>query len=109
MFTISGLGVNANVNNFLVLSKKKNGTPPDEGEVYFVGHVAGYTNDGGSQFVGADTLIPTPEPASLLFACVGFGGLGLVRLVRRLARRIPRPESATNFLADGDRRCDSCE
>ncbi len=73
-FLISGLGTDANLNNFEVTS-----TGSTLGPAYFSAHVAGFDNQPTSHFIGGNTPLapPVPEPASMVllsFAAVGFAG-----------------------------------
>ncbi|MFN4258897.1 MAG: hypothetical protein ACK4RK_06335 [Gemmataceae bacterium] len=85
---IDGLGTNATLDHFLILSTKKNGEPPDEGGAVFAGHVAGFNNSPGSHYIGDplpetdEPISEAPEPATWILALCGISALGVTRFHR---------------------------
>lgn len=80
--TISDLGGNATLAHFTFLSDPNNGQIP----AYFVAHVAGFPNAPQSHYIAVtDTTVATPEPAGIVLALLGAGGLGVTGWRRRRA------------------------
>ncbi|MCI0641179.1 MAG: PEP-CTERM sorting domain-containing protein [Gemmataceae bacterium] len=86
--TISGLGMDATLEHFLIASANKSGHEPPQGASYFAGRVGGFVTLGDGKltfnhFVGAPALEHAPEPSTLALAGLACCCLGLVRLARR--------------------------
>jgi len=88
IFTVNNLGANATIAHFVFGSTGQMGGTPDQGSQYFVAHVAGFSAQPTSQYIGvsANNVAVAPEPATLLLGLAALVPLGVLKLRRRAGK-----------------------